>query len=149
MKARLRERWLQLPLRDRQLCGVLAVFLLIIVCVYGLWLPARQRLETAEALYLKRFAQAGEVQQARPTLAVKVFDQPLSTRLSESAARLGLSVQQFDVDGAVIRISMMGDATTVLGWLHRIEHEGAQFESLSLEKQDSSLQIQLLINNQA
>lgn len=149
MKARLRERWLQLPLRDRQLCGVLAVFLLIVVSVYGLWLPARQRLETAEALYLKRLAQAGEVQQARPALAVKVFDQPLSTRLSESAARLGLSVQQFEVDGVVIRISLIGDASTVLNWLHRIELDGAQFESLSLEKQDSSLQVQLLINNPA
>lgn len=147
MKARLRERWLQLPLRDRQLCGVLAVFLLIVVSVYGLWLPARQRLETAQALHFKRLAQAGEVQQARPTLAVEVFDQPLSTRLSESAARLGLNVQQFDVEAAVIRIGLNGDATTVLGWLHRIEQEGAQFESLSLEKQDSSLQVQLLINN--
>ena len=147
MKARLRERWLQLPLRDRQLCGVLAVFLLIVVSVYGLWIPARQRLETAQALYFKRLAQAGDVQQARPTLAVKVFDQPLSTRLSESAARLGLNVQQFDVEAAVIRIGLNGDATTVLGWLHRIEQEGAQFESLSLEKQDSSLQVQLLINN--
>ena len=46
MKARLRERWLQLPRRDRQLCAVLAVFLLIVVSVYGLWLPARQRLAT-------------------------------------------------------------------------------------------------------
>ena len=147
MKARLRERWLQLPLRDRQLCGVLAVFLLIVVSVYGLWLPARQRLETAEALYLKRLAQAGEVQQARPALAVNVFDQPLSTRLSESAARLGLNVQQFEVEAAVIRISLNGDASTVLSWLHRIELDGAHFESLSLEKQDSSLQVQLLINN--
>ena len=149
MKARLREHWLQLPRRDRQLCGVMAVFLLIVVSVYGLWLPARQRLETAEALYLKHLAQAREVQLARPTLAVKVFDQPLSTRLSENAARLGLNVQQFDVDVGVIRISLNGDATTVLSWLHRIEQEGAHFESLSLEKQDSSLQVQLLINNPA
>ena len=147
MKARLRERWLQLPRRDRQLCGVLAVFLLIVVSVYGLWLPARQRLATAEALYLKHLAQAADVQQARPTLAAKVFDQPLSTRLSESAARSGLNVQQFDVDAAGIRIGLNGDATTVLGWLHRIEQEGAQFENLSLEKQDSGLQAQLLINN--
>lgn len=149
MKARLRERWLQLSLRDRQLCGVLAVFLLLVVSVYGLWLPARQRLETAEALYLKRLAQAGEVQQARPALAVKVFDQPLSTRLSESAARLGLNLQQFEVDVAVIRIGLNGEASTVLNWLHRIEQDGAHFESLSLEKQDSGLQVQVLINNPA
>ncbi len=50
MKTFVRERWLHQPPRDRQLCGVLAVFLLIVFSVYGLWLPAQQRLDAARAL---------------------------------------------------------------------------------------------------
>ena len=61
MKTFVRERWLHLPPRDRQLCGVLAVFLLIVFSVYGLWLPAQQRLDAARALYLKQLALEGEV----------------------------------------------------------------------------------------
>lgn len=50
MKTFVRERWLHLPPRDRQLCGVLAVFLLIVFSVYGLWLPAQQRLDAAREI---------------------------------------------------------------------------------------------------
>lgn len=147
MKARIRERWQQLPRRDRQLCGVLAVFLLVVLSVYGLWLPAQQRLSTAQTLYTKHLAQAGDVQRALPAPALKTYDQPLTTRLSESAAGAGLSVQQFETDAQMLRITLSGDAISVLNWLNRIEQEGADFERVSLEKRDSSLQAQLHIHN--
>ena len=35
----------------------------------------------------------------------------------------------------------------VLAWLNRIEQEGAEFESLSLEKSAQVLQVQLQISN--
>ena len=127
MKARVRERWRQLPRRDRQLCGVLAVFLSMVFGFYGLWQPAQQR--------------------AQPTRATRVYTQPLSSRLSESAASAGLQVQQFDVDTQRIRISLSGNAMAVLEWLNRIEQEGAEFENLSLEKSAQVLQVQLQISN--
>ena len=120
MNAVLRERWQHLARRDRQLCAVLAVFLLAVFGVYGLWLPAS---------------------------AAKVSDQPLASRLSESAAGSGLNVEQFELDTGGVRISLNGDAVAVLGWLNRIEQEGARFASLILEKRDSSLQARLQINN--
>lgn len=147
MKARLRERWLQLPRRDRQLCGVLAVFLLAVFGFYGVWQPAQQRLAVAQTLYAQRVAQAAEVQRAQPTRATRVYTQPLSSRLSESAASAGLTVQQFDVDTQRLRISLSGNALAVLEWLNRIEQEGAEFESLSLEKSAQVLHVQLQINN--
>lgn len=150
MKARLRawrDGWQQLPRRDRQLCLVLGVFLIVVFSLYGLWQPSQQRLATAQALYLKNLAQAAEVQRARPTQAVRVFEQPLSTRLSESAAASGLNVQQFEMDAEVLRVTLNGDALAVLSWLARIEQEGAHFETLSLEKRDQILEAQLLINN--
>ena len=149
MKARLsvlRDRWQHLPPRDRTLCRVLAVFLLGVFSVYGLWLPAQQRLAAAQVLYTKTLQQAAEVLQAKPTSAVKVFDQPLSIRLSESAAESGLNVQQFEMDAEVLRITLKGDALTLLNWLARSEREGAQFETLSLEKHDQSLEARLLVN---
>ena len=147
MKARLRECWQQLSHRDRQLCGALAVFLLVVFCVYGLWLPAQQRLKATQALYFKNAALADEIQRARPTSVSRVSDQPLASRLSESAAGSGLNVEQFELDTGGVRISLNGDAVAVLGWLNRIEQEGARFASLILEKRDSSLQARLQINN--
>lgn len=147
MKARLLGRWRQLPQRDRQLCGVLAVFLAVIVGVYGLWLPAQQRQAAAHRLYDKQLALATQLQQARPVRAAPVFDQPLSTRLSESAASAGLAVQQFDLDADGVRITLSGDAVTLLAWLNRIEHEGAVFQSLALDKRDASLEARLYLNN--
>ena len=147
MKAHLRERWQHLSRRDRQLCGGLAVFLLVVFCAYGLWLPAQQRLVAAQGLHLKNVALADEVQRARPASAAQDSGQPLAARLSESAASSGLNVEQFELDAGVVRITLSGDAVAVLGWLNRIEQQGARFESLSLEKRDSSLQARLQINN--
>ena len=56
-------------------------------------------------------------------------------------------MQQFDVDTQRIRISLSGNAMAVLEWLNRIEQEGAEFESLSLEKSAQVLQVQLQISN--
>ena len=69
MKARLREgvqAWQQLPRRDRQLCVALAVFLAGVLAVYGLWQPAQQRLQTAQALYYKNLALAALVKAPWP-----------------------------------------------------------------------------------
>lgn len=66
MKARVRERWRQLPRRDRQLCGVLAVFLSMVFGFYGLWQPAQQRLAAAQTLYAQRVAQAGRCSERCP-----------------------------------------------------------------------------------
>ena len=147
MKVGLRERWSQLPSRDRQLCRVLAVFLLVVFSIYGLWLPAQQRLDAARGLYFKQMALAAEIQQARPGSVTRVSDQPLASRLSESAISSGLTVEQFELDAGVVRITLNGDAAALLGWLNRIELEGSGFESLSLEKRDSSLQVRLQIHN--
>lgn len=147
MKAPLRESWQQLSRRDRQLCGALAAFLLVVFCGYGLWLPAQQRLETAHALFLKNVALADEAQRARSASAAQDPDQPFASRLSESAADSGLSVEQFELEAGVVRITLSGDAVAVLGWLDRIERQGARFESLSLEKRDTSLQARLQINH--
>lgn len=87
------------------------------------------------------------MQRALPTRAIRVYTQPLSSRLSESAASAGLQVQQFDVDTQRLRISLSGNAMAVLAWLNRIEQEGAEFESLSLEKSAQALQVQLQISN--
>ena len=130
----LRKRWQQLSRRDQQLCGLLALFLLIVFAVYGLWQPAQQRLAQAQTKYFKQRALASQLQLATPARAAKAFDQPLSTRLSESAVSAGLNVQQFDIEPQTLRISVTGDAIALLNWLERIEQDGAEFHSLSLEK---------------
>ena len=149
MKARLSDRWRQLALRERQLCGALVFFLLIVFGFYGLWQPAQQRLQTAQTLYLKRLAEAGELQRAEPVQALKTFKQPLTTRLSEGAASAGLDVQQFEVQAEVIRLTLSGEAGALLTWLDGVEQDGASFQSLALEKREQHLEARLVINSPA
>lgn len=147
MKALLHERWRQLPRRDRQLCGVLAVFLSVVFGFYSVWQPAQQRLTAAQTLYAQHVVQAAEVQRAQPAQTAKVHSQPLSTRLSQSATSAGLNVQQFEMDTQRLRITLSGNALAVLEWLNRIEQEGAQLESLTLEKNDQTLEAHLQITH--
>lgn len=139
--------WRRLPRRDRQGCVGLAVFLCAVTAIYGGWLPAQQRLDTAQSLYAKRQAQTLAMQRARPVAASAVFTQPLSTRLSASIAASGLNLQQFEMSGGTLRITLDGRAQSVLVWLNSLEHQGAKLQSLTLHKVEQALQAQLLLDN--
>jgi general secretion pathway protein M len=123
----------------------LAVFLLGVGLYSGVWQPAQQRLDKAEAVYRQRVALATEVQQVQPRRILEVADaQPLSTRLSETAAAAGLDMQQLDQDGQVVRVAISGDAATLFGWLYRIEQGGAVIQSLTVEKREKALEARVV-----
>ncbi|MDI2593353.1 type II secretion system protein GspM [Pseudomonas sp. 681] len=139
------EKWQQLPKRDRQMLIMLGIFLVGVLLFSGLWQPAQQRLAAAERLYQQRLGLAMEVQRALPTRQHSVVPTPLSSRLSDSALAQGLDLQQFEVDDSVLRITLRGNALTLLKWLENIEREGAVFESLNLEKSDRLLEARLVV----
>lgn len=141
----LQEKWQQLPRRDQKMLVWLGIFLIAVLMFSGLWQPAQQRLAAAERLYQQRLALALQVQRALPSQQRPLVSAPLSTRLSDRALAQGLDLEQFEADDNVLRITLRGNAQTLLKWLEGVERDGAQFESLSLDKKDQLLQAQLVV----
>jgi general secretion pathway protein M len=139
------EKWQQLPNRDRQMLTVLGIFLVGMLMFSRLWQPAQQRLAAAERLYQQRLGLALEVERALPTRQHSTLPAPLSSLLSDSALAQGLDLQQFEVDDSVLRITLRGNALTLLKWLESIERNGAVFESMSLEKSDRMMEARLVV----
>lgn len=137
------ERWQRLARRERKLLLGLGLFLLVLG--FGsLWQSAQQRLDRAQRLYQQRWALAVEVHNARPAAVRAALPQPLSTHLEESARTAGLELQQLDQDGQSLRLTISGEAQALLGWLDRIEQDGAQLQSLGLEKRDQQLEARVV-----
>jgi general secretion pathway protein M len=145
-KAATLQRWQRLSIREQRLLGGLGVFVLGVAVFSLVWQPTQQRLITAERQYQQQLALATRLQQAQPRSHVpKPVDQPLSLRISESAATAGLELQQMNSDNDLLRLTVSGDAMTLLPWLDRIERDGIALQSLTLEKRDAVLEARLVL----
>ncbi|TVT83244.1 type II secretion system protein GspM [Pseudomonas sp. H3(2019)] len=139
------QTWSRLALRDRQALSALVVTLIAVLAFVGLWQPSQQRLAVAERLYQQRLVQAGEVARAQAPSARAEGTAPLSTQLSERAIADGLDLQQLEVQGDLLRLTLRGDARALLAWLHRTEQDGATLQSLTLDKQGQALEAQVVV----
>ncbi|WP_247257844.1 type II secretion system protein GspM [Pseudomonas moorei] len=145
-KAATLQRWQRLSIREQRLLGGLSVFVLGVAAFSLVWQSTQQRLITAERQYQQQLALATRLQQAQPRSHVpKPVDQPLSLRISESAATAGLELQQMNSDNDLLRLTVSGDAMTLLPWLDRIERDGIALQSLTLEKRDAVLEAWLVL----
>ena len=145
-KAATLQRWQRLSIREQRLLGGLGVFVLGVAAFSLVWQPTQQRLITAERQYQQQLALAARLQQAQPRRHVPgPVDQPLSVRISESAATAGLELQQMNSDNDLLRLTVRGDAMTLLPWLDRIERDGIALQSLTLEKRDAVLEARLVL----
>ncbi|PPA04898.1 type II secretory protein PulM [Pseudomonas sp. MWU12-2312b] len=145
-KAATLQRWQRLSIREQRLLGGLSVFVLSVAAFSLVWQPMQQRLITAERQYQQQLALATRLQQAQPRSHVPgPVDQPLSLRISESAATAGLELQQMNSDNDLLRLTVSGDAMTLLPWLDRIERDGIALQSLTLEKRDAVLEARLVL----
>lgn len=145
-KAATLQRWQRLSIREQRLLGGLGVFVLGVAAFSLVWQPTQQRLITAERQYQQQLALAARLQQAQPRRHVPgPVDQPLSLRISESAATAGLELQQMNSDNDLLRLTVRGDAMTLLPWLDRIERDGIALQSLTLEKRDAVLEARLVL----
>lgn len=139
----MRAVWLRLSIREQRLLLIVGAFLLAVAAFSLIWQPGRQRLETVERQYQQQLALAEQLQRAQP-LAV-VTDQPLSLRISESVATAGLELDQLEADNDLLRLTLSGDAKTVLQWLDGVEREGALVQSMTLEKRDFVLEARVVL----
>lgn len=140
-----RERWYQLPRRDRWMLMLLGVFLLSVMAFSGLWQPARERLATAERVYQQRLLQAREVLSAQPTNPVTGRRQGFSGDVSQSVAAAGLELHNVDLEGELLRLTLSGNAEALLKWINQAEQQGATLQALTLEKRDKQLEARLIL----
>lgn len=139
-------RWQRLSVREQWALRVLGVFVLSAAPFNLIWQPVQQRLAIAERQYQNQLALATQLQLARPHSSIpEPTEQPLSLRLSESAATAGLELHQMDTDNDLLRLTLSGDAKALLSWLDQIEREGAALQSLTLEKRDTALNAQVVL----
>jgi len=135
--------WQRLSLREQRLLLIVGVFLVVVVAFSLIWQPGRQRLEAVERQYQQQLALAAQLQRARPI--VVVTDQPLSLRVSESVAAVGLELDQMEADNDLLRLTLRGDAKRVLEWLDGVEREGALVQSMVLEKRGVGLEVRVVL----
>lgn len=138
--------WQRLSIREQRLLLAVGAFLLAVVVFSLIWQPTRQRLEAVERRYQQQLALAAQLQRAQPRSTVAIVtDQPLSLRISESAAAAGLELRQMDADNDLLRLTLSGEAKTLLQWLDRAELDGAVVQSLMLEKRDAVLEARVVL----
>jgi general secretion pathway protein M len=138
--------WQRLSVREQRLLLAMGAFLLIVAAFSLVWQPTRQGLEGSERRYQQQVILAAQLQHAQPRGPVPVgSDQPMSLRLSESATAAGLDLHQMEADNELLRLTLSGDAKTLLQWLDRTEREGATLQSLTLEKRDALLEARVVI----
>ena len=146
LKAVIQQRWQRLSAREQGALLVLGFFFLCVLAFSLIWQPVQQRLAIAERQYQQQLALAAQLQQARPySGAVESTDQPLSLRISESAATAGLELHQLDTDNDLLRLTLSGDAKALLSWLDLMERDGVALQSLTLQKRDALLEAQVVL----
>ena len=140
-----RHAWSGLSLRERYLLTGMALLLAGGLFYTLLWQPTQQRLVSAERHYQHQLALARRVQLAQPQQNMQASAQPLPALLSERAAAAGLDLQQMEVDGDQVRLTLSADAHVLLGWLAELERDGVSLHLLTLEKRDQRLHASLVL----
>ncbi|WP_322615525.1 type II secretion system protein GspM [Pseudomonas sp. BIC9C] len=142
----MKQAWRRMSVREQRLLQVLGAFLLAVVAFSLIWQPTRQRLETVERQYQQQAGLAAQLQRALPRSQVPVdTDQPLSLRISESAAAAGLEIRQMESDSDLLRVTLNGNAQPLMQWLDGMERNGVALQSLTLEKRDDALEARLVL----
>ena len=137
--------WQGMPRREQRLLQVLGIFLLVVLAFSLIWQPTRQRLANAELQYRQQQQLSVQLQQAQPQDQLPAITQPLSLHVSESTTVAGLDIAQMEADDEGLRLTVSGDANTLLQWLDRLEREGVALQSLNLEKRDAVLEARVVL----
>ena len=137
----MKHAWQRLSVREQRLLLGLGAFLLAVMAFSLIWHPTRQRLEAVERQYQQQRGLAAQLQHALPrSQAPASAHQPLSLRISESAAKAGLEIRQMDSDDDVLRLTLSGNAQALMQWLDNLERDGVALQSLTLEARDTELE---------
>lgn len=141
----LKQAWERMSLREQRSLLGLAGLVLMLVGYASIWQPTRQRLEVAEHEYRQQVLLNARIQRAEPDRDTSAAVRPLSVRVNDSATAAGLEIEEMQVDGDSLRLTVTGEANPLLHWLDRHERDGAVLQALSLEVREGMLEARLVL----
>ena len=135
----LARQWQTLPATRRALIRVTLWGVAMLVLWQLAWVPGKQRLLQAEL--------AGQLQQvaSAPVGGRKAVRALTPAALNERALAAGLRVVGLQARATQLDVSLEGQPTAVLSWLHTLERDGAQLRSVQLQVTGAQLQVQLAL----
>lgn len=139
--APLRRRWLQLAPREQSALLVLGTFVLIVVMVFGIWMPSHKAALKAKAEHnnhrqLLAWMQANA---GRARAVPAASGESVLGTVNAVAGSTGLLVSRVEPEGEqAVRVWVeRGDFNVVASWLGQLATRGIVATELQVEKQDS------------
>lgn len=138
--APLRQRWLMLTPRDQQFLRVLGIVIVLVILVYGIWLPSHRAAQKAELQYeqnreLLALIHASQGQAAGS--AAQAVGGSLLVLASDAAAANALVFSRIEPEGdAQVRVWVeRADFNAVAAWLAKLSAQGVKLQEAQAEKQ--------------
>lgn len=143
--APLQARFDALPERDQKALSTLAVFLIIMALVFGLWWPSHNAKKKAELEYQSAqntlsWIKANQgMASAAKTSGVNNNGGSVLGVVSSSAAAYGFTLRRFEPEGERVRIWLDGVAfNKVAEWLLALEKQGISASDAQIERQQNT-----------
>jgi general secretion pathway protein M len=147
LNSRLIRLWQQCP--EQRRIPLLAALLTVAGLVFWqlAWQPGRERLLAAEQRHGREVALAEAILRAAPSASALTYEARVLTpaELSTSIQAAGLELQGLDFKQEQLNLSVQGQPTALLQWLHQVETQGAQFASLSMQVVGPALQARVTL----
>ncbi len=138
--APLRQRWLMLAPREQSALRILAIFAVVLIAVYGLWLPSRHAAENYRLQYEKNrellVLMQNSSNQIRSSAASTNGGSVLGI-VSGAAAAGGLNLSRIEPEGdSQVRVWLeKADFNRIAAWLTALAAQGVTLKEVQAEKQ--------------
>lgn len=137
----LRERWEGYSAQEQLILSVLGVVTLLVVLIFGIWLPSHKAAEQARQQYQNNQALLGWIQANAGRVHANAgpgadSSGSVLTVVNNSAAASGLALRRFEPDGEKVRIWLEGvNFNTVASWLNQLSQQGVNAIDAEVERQ--------------
>lgn len=138
--APLRQRWLMLTPRDQQFLRVLGISIVLVILVYGIWMPSHKAALKAQAQYEQNrelLAQLRSHGGQAGNNAGAATGGSLLVLASDAAASSALVFSRIEPEGdAQVRVWVdRADFNAVAEWLGKLSTQGVKLQEAQAEKQ--------------
>jgi general secretion pathway protein M len=132
----LRLRWLALEPREQRVVGLGGAMVLLLVLVYGLWLPSHRAAENAEKQYQRNRSLLLELQARAPAGNGTSATGSLLGTASATAGSAGLTLGRIEPEGDNrVRVWLdKADFNRVAAWLATLSQQGVRLEEAQVER---------------
>ena len=142
----LQQRWEQMPRTDQLVWASLGGLSLLVILVFGIWLPSHRAEATARSQYESNQGLLSYIQSNASHVqaggGAGGSGDPLLSVISNSAASNGFTLRRFEPEGERVHIWLDGVAfNKVAAWLDQLSKQGINTVSAEVERQQDSGQV--------